>query len=111
MDIVEFYQQALQDPEIAMIFLSSKHKRKLEILLKEHPEEFFLSEWEYQLGGIEFKYHIHEPKKGQEIKRLYDAGESAGNPNLFRVYSRRDLEEKLESYRTKPSRDNEEIHY
>lgn len=112
MDSIEIFREALQDFEIKdLVFLSSKHKGKLERLLREHPEEFYLSEWEYQLGGIEFKYHIHDLKRGQEIRRLYDSGEQGGNPNLFGIYSRTDLEEKLKSYRTKPSSDNEGIHY
>ena len=112
MDTIEFFREALKDHEVKdIVFLSVKHKKKLEKLLREHPEQFYLSEWEYQLWGIEFRYHIHDEIKGRELKRLYDIGERAGNPSLFGIYSRMDLEEKLNGYTSKVSQDTLEIHY
>ena len=97
---IDFLKTALQDPEVkGLVFLSPRHRNKLERLLRTHPEDFYLSEWEYKIGGIEFKYHMHNPEKGKEIKRLYDVGEQGGNPHLFGLYSRTDLEEKLKSYK------------
>lgn len=105
------YKEALNDPEIAIRFISSISQRELETLLKEHPEDFYLSEWEYMIGGISFRYHLHDKTKGAELKDLYDSGERAGNPFLFGIYSKKDLEEKLHIFKQTPSQDRKETHY
>ncbi|MBI5797885.1 hypothetical protein HZA98_03195 [Candidatus Woesearchaeota archaeon] len=91
MNVREQLKCALLDPMVGGIsIISSTNGSQVRNFLKQHPESFYLSEWEYELL-CRMEYHIHSREKGLQLKALYDENKRGGYPSLVGIYSREEL--------------------